>query len=552
MLRKTLYSPVSSPLAILFGVTFLWAQWGSPLYAQEATPERPKVPEIPDEPKTVDPVSLIHPKLAQKASVNFNNSSYEELREWLKKTTGLPVVIDEAEFSNEGLSIHDEYSDTLNDAPIYFLLNRLNANSLSWFIEDEVIRITTTLAADDLMRTKTYVIGDLLDNGYDEESLIDTIQEMTGGAWYEIDQEGGDVKLLGDVLFVKQTYHVHLELEGLLSALRKYGRETATSEPELHFELREKLKQIVSVDFEREPIFRVVALLSDRHKLDIRLDTHELANEGISSRDSLSLSIEDRDLKTVLGLLFAELDLTTTLDNGVILITTDLKASEQRRTAVYDVRDLCRNESESDALIEAVQEQTVGPWFEIDQEGGMIASPKPGVLVIRQTNRGLEEVRSLLDAYREALTKSKPRKKVVVEDDVFTHYYKLDTATAEKLFNGLWNLIPEAKALAEADKENRNLEQILMFPAKPELRLVTSQRTKTDNARAEPVLIDQSTMIITHHRSIHKKIQEAINRITNGDSPIFTTDGDPIGGKQGGMQGGGGGFGGGFFSIPEE
>ncbi len=542
----------------------------SSLTAQEAKPESPKVPVIPEEPKTVDPATLVHPKLGQKATVEFKEASLAELGVWLEKETVLPVVFDTAELKNEGISLNDEYSDRLNDAPIYFLLNRLESFALGWEVRDEVIRITTEIALQEQLGTKTYTVGDMLDDGFDGDAIIEAIQDVTSGPWMDIDQAGGDIQLLGDVLFVRQTNGVHMEIAGLLNALRKHGRETFTLAPPVHLQIRERLQDKISVKFEKESLFRVASVLSEQTGLDVRLDLSELSNEGISRRDTVSLVLLDRKLQTVLELLFSKMGLTTVTDNGVLLVTTEIKASELLQAAVYDVRDLCRDESEADALISAMLEQTSGPWFNIDSEGGTILSPKPGIMVVRQTEDVLTEVRTLLERYREALRNSKPRIRgdQVNDEEVITHFYKVDTEIAKSLSAGLWDLIPDSKEDKKAE-DAKDLGKIQIFPSRSVVRDAKGNVVVGGKQSSATVMVvPQATMIITHRRRKHKEIQEVISRIENGDLPLFSADGTPIdytpygggggyggGGMQGGQRKGGqqgGGFGGGFFSVPQK
>lgn len=527
------------------------------LSAQEQTKpvnevEQAKTPVIPDEPKSIDPASLVHPSLAKKATVDFDEVTLAEIKVWLEETTGLPVVIDLTAFGNEGLSIYDEYTDHLNDAPVYFLLNRLDSKQLSWYVNDEILYITTELALAHQMETKTDPVGDLLDAGFDETSLIEVIQIATPGPWQDIDQEGGDAKLLGDVLFINQTPHLHLRIQGLLSSLRNHGKETYSFEPEQHKAIHQRLQEPGTIDFQNEPLFRVVQSLSEQTGLDIRLDEQETRNDGISPRDTVSLSIENRKLKTILDLLFGELHLTTVVENGTVLVTTKLAATYRLKTVVYNISDLCKSESENLGLMDAIQSQTSGLWMEIDQDGGDIVFPRYDVMVVRQTETVLAEVRTLLATYREAIKLSKPRQKKDDSNDVITHYYKLDAAIADELWDSLWTLIPEGK-VEEVEGQPENLGRVLVFPSQATVKQAAVGNSKAGQSTADIALIAQSTMIITHYKKIHMQIEELIRRIEAGDPPFSTPYGPSgptkgYGGMGGGQQGGYGG-GGGFFSI---
>lgn len=519
---------------------------------QDAAVDRPQVPEIPLEPQTISPSTLLPPQLTKKATVKFQRAPLIDIQEWLQRETGLPVVINGSELANEGLSQFDEYSDSLNDAPIYMLLNRLRARTLGWYVEDNIINISTEFDIANKFQTQTYVVSDLIDAGFSDDDLLDTFHAASAGPWHETEQEGGSAQLLGDVLFVNQTYANQLEVAAILAALRKHGLETFLLVSEEDLAIRSALQNKGNANFQNEPLFRVAEILSNQSGLDIRLVTTELQNVGVSPRDTVSLSIVDRPYETILRLLFSRWDLKTVVRDGVVLITSAHVAEEELKTAFYDVRDLCRDDAESEGLEYAIQQQTNVAWLETEGAGGSITFPKPGIMVVRQSVEGLSRVRLLLDAYRNALRVSKPRPKPTEDeaDKVVTQFYRIDTQIAVSLIKELWNLIPEGKVAQNA--EDKQLGLIQAMPSQSIIRKATSttngKKTGTDEAAA---LIPQTTLIITHKQKIHWEIQKLIQRIESGDPPLVDPSTKQTGGAKGGL-GGGGGFGGGFFQVPKK
>lgn len=510
--------------------------FNAPAFGQEeaVSPGKPKVPEISDEPKVVDTAQFIHANLTQKATVEFDKAPLSEVRDWLIQATGMPVVFDENELKNEGRALYDEYTDQLQDAPIYFLLDRLREQyALAWYIEDEILYITTELAFDHIRTLKTYPIGDLLDDDYDATDLVDTIMETTTGPWQEIDQDGGTIAQLGDVLFVSQTPQVQREVAALLHGLRQHGRQTLLLEPGQHLALLESFSQNISVDYQDIPLYRVVEIISREAEVPIRFNVAELKFDGRDPRDRTSISIRERPLEVVLKILLKPLSLEVILENGGLLITTELDAESRLQTAIYDVSDLCQNMSESSALIGAVQEQTGVLWREVDQDGGTIMNPRHDVLVVRHHEQGLSKVLQLLETYRNVLRISKPRAVDDPDDEILTHYYRIDSELADVLANTLWELIPEGRIDQAAQEEGeQKLGVISQLPSQPEL--------------LGTLLRPQTVLIITHRKGIHFKIEHLISRIKSGDSRIGIPS-TPV--KMRGY--GGGGFGGGFFSVPE-
>jgi hypothetical protein len=247
----------------------------------------------------------------------------------------------------------------------------------------------------------------------------------------------------------------------------------------------------------------------------------------------------------VLHVLLADLNLTWILRDGVLWITTADRADEQQKTAVYDVRDLCRNQEEADELAGAIQKQTAGPWSDIDGTGGTLAFPRTGTMVVRQTERVLREVRDLLARYREALLASKPRQRDAVDpQEVVTRYYRVH----DKIADGLVQVLP---LLVQPDTWNRDefkpdaAGTMLKVSSEPELRdaqgrVISTAAADDKSSPADALVVPRAVLIIRQTRAVHDEIAEVIRRVEQGDVPDEQA-------MPGGF--GGGGFGGGYFSV---
>jgi hypothetical protein len=159
-------------LALLMGLGQVMAEADE--LAQPAT--EVKLPEIADEPKLIDPVTVMPKKLAARATVDLSESSLREMIEWLRNDQKFVVLTDNAAFADAGVQSGEPILDRLDDSPIYLLLNRLRAIGLAWYFEDDILHITSTEAADEHLTTIPYNLGDLLDAGYDADSLILVIE----------------------------------------------------------------------------------------------------------------------------------------------------------------------------------------------------------------------------------------------------------------------------------------------------------------------------------------------------------------------------------------
>lgn len=501
--------------ALLFG-SLVAADDPVPPAADEAVPPSEQI-VIADEPRGIDPAQFVAEPLAQPATVDLTNSSIAELAEWVGMETGLRVLIDQGRLEEIGYTEGEPISDRLNNEPVYLLLNRLKALGLGWTINDGVVTISTETYIADLHTTRSYTLTELLDAEHEPQRLLDAIFDATSGEWIDIDGVGGDLQLLGDVLFVRQTQNVQNEVAGLLLAIEQPARQTFILDSAQNQRIRERLRENVSVDFEDTPLTEAMETLSQATGISIRLEPQSLRDEGIRVREPLTLSLEERQLDTVLAAAFHNLGLTWRIDDGVLWITTGTTAAYDLKTAVYDVRDLCRDNDESNSLMDAIQSATSGEWMDIDGIGGEISFPKSGVMVVRQTEQLHYELLTLLENYRTALRNSRPRESDEPDpSEVLTRYYRMDKFQATDLLLQLPQIIrPGTWNGDDADSPGK-------------VSLVAASET-------------HAVLIVTQSRATQEEVMTLLRKLEGGD-PIH-----PEAGFQGGY--GGGGFGGGFFSV---
>lgn len=534
------------PQRRLFGFTLLFFfGFSSLIFAQdEKKPPAAKkieLPKILDEPKTVDPATLVPKQLAVPVTVNFTDSTLREIMQWIREEQKIAVLFDNRALSEEGILLGEPVADRLDGDPIYLLLNRLSSLGVAWYVEDDILHITTIIEAEDRSSTKSYNVSDLLDTGYNPIDFESTIHQATAGPWEDQEGSGGSMEWLGDVLFVRQTDRMHRQVAGLITALRKHSRQTFTLDPPQHLTLRQKLNENVSVKFQNTPLFRAMQELAEQTKIDIRLDKPALKEEGVRDREPVSLTLSNRKLSTALHVLLADIGLTWILNDGVLWITTEIQAEDYRKTVVYDVRDLCRNRAESTELTAAIQAQTNGPWEATAGSGGTIVFPKAGTMVVHQTERILQEVLDLLAAYRKALLASKPRDRDAKKSqEVVTRYYRIHENIADDLAKILPQLVlPETWKSAQKPDSPGNILRLASGPEllDPQGRVVHASTKDADVPRTDALVVSRSVLIIRQTRAAHKEIAEVIRRVERGD-PTEEATGVGLGGVGG--QGGGG------------
>ena len=513
--------------------------------AQEATPVKAdaavKLPEIADEPKTIDPATLMPAKLTVRATVDLSDVSLSEVVDWLRDSQKLVVLLNRSALADAEVLPTEPVSDRLDNEPVYLLLERLRSLNIGWYYENDVLYITSVEEVECRLANIPYNISDLLDAGYKIDALEETITSTV--AQMEWDDVGGSGSLtfIGDVMFVRQTDAIQRQVQGLLAALRKHGRQTFIYDPPKHQAFREKLEEKVTVDFVDTPLETAVEQLAETTGVDIRLDRPALRSVRIREREPVTVQLADRTVKTVIEAMIMDLELGWTLRDGVLWITTPEKVESLLKTAVYDVRDLCRDEDESDALNDAITSQAEAETWNDVGGPGSICFPKPGTMVICNEQRVLATVLNLLETYRTALRASKPRQRDVVDPkEVITVYYRMHANVAEDLAGLLRILV--APDSWNSDSQANAPGQILCVASVPEVAAVDGGLKGDGNVEnAHSLVMARAVLIITQTREVHDEIAEVIRRVEAGDPPAGM---DELGGS--GM-GGMGGFGGSFF-----
>ncbi len=533
-------------LLTIVAATWLQANIGdvanaSPQAAVTPAAEVPAVLiQISDEPRALDPATLMDPRLAAPTTVEFNGVSMKELYRWLQEDQKLSLSIDAAAMKEKGILSSELVTEKLNSEPLYLLLDRLQSLGIGWYSEGGDLFLTTTDAASHQMSTVSYNLGELLDAGFEGQRILEAITSATGSTSIEQGDDEGAVVLLGDVVFARQTQHVQREIRGLLAALKKTGRRTLIMDPPQHAALREKLLQRISVTLEEVPLNEAIQQIANAAGADIRINAAELKKAGVRDRAPISIEMADQKLGMVLQSALSELKLTTLIQDGVIWVVQNKTAESATRTAVFDVRDLCRDDAESEALRFALTEQAGGSWEDNGEGTGTLLFARPGIMVARHTELMLSSVSQLLENYRTALRESKPRKPTGPDPkELVTFYYRLPTDMAKDIQANVKDLVrPETW---KSDQQPQAPGTMKLMKSTSDL-LDAQGRTAVGSKipTGDVLVVENSVLIVRQMREVHTELDDLIDKLTRGERPI-----DPnAGGGQGGQ-----GFGGGFFDI---
>jgi len=188
--------------------------------------------------------------------------------------------------------------------------------------------------------------------------------------------------------------------------------------------IREALLQPTSIDMVDMPLEEVAAYLMDAHYIQILLDTQALEDVGASADTPVTMHVKNITLASALELMLQAHDLTWLVQHGVLLITSNDRASEQVSTRMYPVGDLLTKNGEKAfdyAPLVNVLTTTIAPtsWHEVGGSGSVV--PYNGVLVIAQTEQVHQQAEQLLMGLRRALKQEAERQNAPADQATVQH-----------------------------------------------------------------------------------------------------------------------------------
>ncbi|REJ72099.1 MAG: VWA domain-containing protein, partial [Planctomycetota bacterium] len=108
----------------------------------------------------------IYEALESTTTLEFPGNPLRDVLDYISLVHNFPIIIDEEELQNEGVTPDEEVNLVLTDirlrSALKILLENVAGVELAYVIEDEVMKITTKLVADDKMQTRVYPVADLV------------------------------------------------------------------------------------------------------------------------------------------------------------------------------------------------------------------------------------------------------------------------------------------------------------------------------------------------------------------------------------------------------
>lgn len=225
--------------------------------------------------------------------------------------------------------------------------------------------------------------------------------------------------------------------------------------------IRNALIEETQLEFIDTPLHEVVAFLSDQHDIPIELDAAAMDDIGVGSDTPTTRTLTGISLGSALKLLLNQLGMTYTIENGVLMLTTEDAAARRPEIRIYNVGRLLGDDRDATNLASTVIQvlhpgdtigvqdtsvQGAGGFFAVQDQPGQqgtfpgnasgtivtptAAGPTPGMriipfrqlLIVRHTTVGQEQVAAFLADLAAALDEAasqRPTRSKAPQNDPF-------------------------------------------------------------------------------------------------------------------------------------
>jgi len=157
-------------------------------------------------------------------AVQLENQPLNEVLKQLAARLGVQIWLDEADLQDEGLQVTTAVTLVSGgDLQARILLEQLlDPISLTYVVDEGLLKVTTLVAAEEWLVMRVYDVGDLRRLGVSEAKLISLLESMTAGPWEELEGTGGTMGFFStNLMCVAQMPAVHDQIASLLARLRK-------------------------------------------------------------------------------------------------------------------------------------------------------------------------------------------------------------------------------------------------------------------------------------------------------------------------------------------
>lgn len=184
--------------------------------------------------------ALVNPKGVE---IEFIDTPLADAMQFLSNANNIAILLDEQALTEEGIAVDEPLNRTLSGIKLESALKiMLNPLSLTYLVEDEVLKVTTMAVANKKQSTRIYNTGYLKQIGIEPAALMQTIQMVIEpGSWqygatsaremspYATSPQAKPAKVeskpqnainvLGDMVVVSAPQSIHRKINELLAQL---------------------------------------------------------------------------------------------------------------------------------------------------------------------------------------------------------------------------------------------------------------------------------------------------------------------------------------------
>lgn len=159
--------------------------------------------------------------LRKKIPVKFNDFPLNEAVSQIGKTLNIQIDIDIDALEENGLLDNEPVSLEMSGTASAVLRQILSNLQLTWIVLDDTLLVTTLEEAEEYMYAVVVDTRPLFATGrFTDDGLTETIQFETNGLWEDLDGDGGTIRTVGGLTFIRQTQETIGEVAVLLEDLK--------------------------------------------------------------------------------------------------------------------------------------------------------------------------------------------------------------------------------------------------------------------------------------------------------------------------------------------
>lgn len=381
----------------------------------------------------------IEAALDETTSLQFLEQPLGDIATFLEDRHKIEVELDTQALDTAGVTVDTPVTIDVEGITLRSALDlMLRTIELTWCIRGSVLLVTTQEEVESELVTQVYDVRRFLyytdkqgNRKRSADPLLDVItSHIQPTSWTDVGGTGA-IDVLGDTAVVSQTRDVLREtgqlMAALETALKEYQQGAFTAPIDVGVpttgmtqQIRRALGENTSLQFDEQPLGDVVAALEERHWIEIQLDTTALDTMGVTSDTPVTIEVEGIPLADALQLMLKQIELTFTIRDEVLLITTTEEVESALVTRVYPVVDLLVAEARAaaegtnvagdgrprygpsiDPLLRVIT-STIQPtsWVDVGGTGCISYEPHVRGIVVSQTLDVHGEIESLFAMLR--------------------------------------------------------------------------------------------------------------------------------------------------------